>query len=102
MPPPRLLVELSLTVTLVRVSVPELRMPPPSSMVSPLEIVTPEMFMVPLLMLKTRLALFPLMDRLPDPGPWMVRFLLMVNSPLDRVIVPVTHQAPVADAATGA
>src|SRR6185436_11186548 len=41
-------------------------------------------------MKKTRELEFPLIVRLPTPGPVMVRFLAMGISPLVRVMVPVT------------
>ncbi len=53
--------------------------------------VKPEMVTMPLVMRNTRLALLPLMDSMLAPGPRIARFLLLMNnSPLVSVIVPVT------------
>ena len=59
--------------------------PVPSLMVKPL-IST----VLPALIRNTRLALLPLIAKLPAPGPVMVRSSLMVSAPLVRVMVPAT------------
>jgi hypothetical protein len=83
---------LPLTVQLVRVVLPLLRMPPPLPVVAPLVIVRPEMVAVTLEILKTRLALLPLMVSWLAPGPLIVSVLLITSSPLIRVMVPVTEK----------
>ena len=98
-PPPRIMpkllpVKLSEMVQSVSVNTPALRIPPPPgpSCAKPFEIVIPEIETVTVLelMLKTR-ALMRLLStctvkRL-APGPVMVRFLSITNSPLVRVTV---------------
>jgi hypothetical protein len=100
-PPKSLPVKLSEMVQSVSVNTPALRIPPPPgpSDTSPFEIVIPEIETVtPGLMLKIRkqttsMHLAVTVKRL-APGPVMMRFLLIANSPLIRVTV-VTFGAKV-------
>src|SRR2546423_1447093 len=98
MPPPStcplLVTVLPETVQLVTVNVPPLKIPPPlappvlAAVALPPVIVSPDNVAVtPLFTLNTRLALFPEMVKRPAPGPWIIRFLEITNSPLVRVIV---------------
>ena len=60
------------------------------------DVVTPEMVTTLLVsIVKTRLALLPLMVRLAALGPVMLRFLLMFSCPFVRVMVPVTPKVMV-------
>ena len=100
MPPPRPLLvdevpaEFPEIAQAVRVSVPELLMPPPSvpPKRNPLAIVRPDMVTVPDVMLKIRkfgvkFALLRRTVRTFAPGPVMITFLLITNSALVRSIV---------------
>ncbi len=92
-PPKSLPVKLSEMVQSVSVNTPALRIPPPPGYPRiPFEIVIPEIETVtPGLMLKTRKETkaggFVVMVKRLAPGPVMVRFLLITNSPLIRVTV---------------
>src|SRR5436190_24050588 len=93
-PPPNESVLLAFTVTLVKVSVPLLSTPPP--LLAPVTL-PPVMVrlliatVLPLLILKTRVALLPLITIgsvfAPVFGPTVVRFRLSVSSPVVSVIV---------------
>src|SRR5688572_30839250 len=99
MPPPRdselpLSLLFALTVLLLTVNDPLLKMPPPSPFTKgsplglPLLIVIPSSVAVtPLLIKNTLDKLLPLIDNRPAPGPWIVRFLSITSWPDVRVIV---------------
>ena len=73
-------------------SVPELSIPPPPpALAKPCAIVSPAMLVVaPLETLKTMLALFPSIVRLPAPGPSISRLPVMSKAPWVSRIVPLT------------
>src|SRR3989442_10884193 len=88
MPPPKLIVlpltELPESVLLLTFNVPALLMPPPEATLNPLAIVRPSSVTVApeALMLKTRVPLLPGRVNRIAPGPLIVRFLLITNSPV--------------------
>src|SRR6266550_1451820 len=92
MPPPKLIVppltELPESVLLLTFNVPALLMPPPEATLNPLAIVRPSSVTVApeALMLKTRVPLLPERVSRFAPGPLIVRFLLITNSPVVSVM----------------
>jgi len=82
-------------VALVRLSVPPLKMPPPSYpdaefWLPSATVTSPTLSVTPAPTSKTRLAWLPLMVRFAAPGPLIVRSSVTVSWPLVRVIVPLT------------
>ena len=92
MPPPDEAPPLPASVQLLIVRGLELRMPPPADPAAlPWAIVRAERVTADAeKMLNMRLALFPLTVKFAAPGPLMLTLLLIANSPLVSVIVPVT------------
>jgi hypothetical protein len=91
---------LLLTVELLSVKPPWLKIPPPPlAFPKPLVMVKPEMVTFDAKLSNTREVALPSNARLAAPGPLVVTFLVIGNSPLVSTIVPDTLVASIVSAA---